>query len=283
MTSRRKTSALAASALLAALLAPPASALELLVPAYFYPTTHASEWQSLNTVAAHQPLSVVVNPDGGAGTAFDPNYAAAIDALRTAGGKAYGYIGTDWGTRDASAVQAEIDRYLDWYALDGLFVDEVSEYAADLDYYHALRSYVTAAAPALGLIGNPGTPTVEGYLDIFDTLVIYEDSAAKLSSFTAPAYQSQYDASRFGMLVHGADEATMQTLVNGAAAANIGYLYTTDTAFGSRLWQELPSYWDAQTVAAAALTAPVPEPPAALMMLAGTATLLAAARRRARA
>lgn len=41
-----------AGAALGTMIAAPAFALELLVPAYFYPTSHASEWQSLIDVAA---------------------------------------------------------------------------------------------------------------------------------------------------------------------------------------------------------------------------------------
>ena len=44
-----------------------AQAVELLVPAYFYPGTHTAQWQQLTDTAARQPLSVIINPDNGAG------------------------------------------------------------------------------------------------------------------------------------------------------------------------------------------------------------------------
>lgn len=284
MKKARTTLALAGAALTSALIATPASALELLVPAYFYPTTHADEWQQLNDVAAKQPLSVIVNPAGGAGAKLDENFVDAINALRAAGGKAYGYVGTDGATRSSDEIQAEIDNYLDWYALDGLFVDEVPHHAGGLDYYQNIRNYVDSKSQALGLIGNPGTTTVEGYAQIFDTLVIYEDSAAQLNTFSPPTYSSQYDASRFAMLVHGADATTMQSLVNDSAANNIGFVYATNTPFGDDLWLELPSYMDAQASAVAPLNimTPVPEPSVALMMLGGLAAVATVARRRRR-
>lgn len=283
-----------AGAVFCTAIAAPAFALELLVPAYFYPTTHADEWQSLIEVAKRQPLSVIVNPDNGAGKALDPNYVTAIDALRAAGGKAYGYVGSDVATRNSSDIQAEIDDYLDWYALDGFFIDEVSEHAAGLDYYKDIQRYVAAKAPTLGLIGNPGTTTDNGYVDVFDTLVIYEDSAANLQTFAPVPSQSQYDESRFGMLLHDADQRTMKSLVANAATANIGFVYATDSRFDGDLWLELPAYWDAQASAVASASnvtsplpglppvSPVPEPSAALMMLGGVVTLVTVARRRRR-
>ncbi|MEZ5626689.1 MAG: spherulation-specific family 4 protein [Rhodocyclaceae bacterium] len=258
-----------------------AQAVELLVPAYFYPGTYTAEWQQLTDTAARQPLSVIINPDNGVGDAVDASHSAAITALRAAGGKVYAYVGTDWGARSFSDVTQEIDRYLDWYALDGFFVDEVSEYATDLPYFTDLGNHVRAADPALGLIGNPGTPTDIGYLDIFDTLVIFEEFAHHLGQFTAPPYQSQFDAARFGLLLHGADANTMTSVIGGAAAANFGYAFVTDGVHNQNLWQGLPSYWDAETLAARqAILSPVPEPAPAAMLLGGLAVLGAWRRRR---
>lgn len=258
-----------------------ATGVELLVPAYFYPGTHTAEWQQLTDTAARQPLSVIINPDNGAGTAIDASHSTAINALRAAGGKVYAYVGTDWGARSFSEVTQEIDRYLDWYALDGFFVDEVSEYAKDLGYFTDLGSHVRESNPALGLIGNPGTPADIGYLDIFDTLVIFEEFAHNLGQFVAPTYQNQFDASRFGMLLHGADAATMQSVIGGAPAANFGYAFVTDGQHNVNLWQGLPSYWNAETLAALpAVTAPVPEPAPTAMLLGGLAVLAAFHRRK---
>lgn len=280
MTPLMKTLMLGASVWLAAGTAS-ATGVELLVPAYFYPDTHGAEWQQLTDTAARQPLSVIINPDDGAGTAADASHRAAIDTLRAAGGKVYAYVGTDWAARSFAQVTQEIDRYLDWYALDGFFVDEVSEYAADLPYFTDLGNHVRAADPALGLIGNPGTPTDIGYLNIFDTLVIFEEFAHHLGQFTAPPYQSQFDAARFGLLLHGADANTMASVIGGAAAANFGYAFVTDGVHNQNLWQGLPSYWDAEALAARqAILSPVPEPAPAAMLLGGLAVLGAWRRRR---
>lgn len=280
MTPLKRTLMLGASAWLAIGTAN-ATDVELLVPAYFYPGTHTAEWTQLTDTAARQPLSVIINPDNGAGSAIDASHSAAINALRAAGGKVYAYVGTDWAARSFSGLTQEIDRYLDWYALDGFFVDEVSEYAADLGYFTQLADYVRDANPSLGLIGNPGTPTDIGYLNIFDTLVIFEEFAHNFDQFVAPAYQQQYDASRFGILLHGADAATMQSVIGGAPAANFGYAFVTDGVHNDNLWQSLPSYWDAQTLAALpAVTAPVPEPAPAAMLLGGLAVLAAFLRRK---
>ena len=284
MKKARTTLALAGAALTSALIATPASALELLVPAYFYPTDHVDEWQQLNALAASQQVSVIVNPDSGAGKARDPNFVDAINALRSAGGKVYGYVGTREATRKIDDIQAEIDDYLDWYAIDGVFIDEVPEHAARVGYYQQVRDHIDSKSQALGLIGNPGTVTDQGYVDVFDTLVIYEDSALQLHKFEPPPYSGQYDASRFAMLVYGASEGTMESVVDEAAANNVGFIYATNTQRGSNLWLELPTYLDTQAAAVAPLNimTPVPEPSVALMMLGGLATVATVARRRRR-
>ena len=275
-----------------AAIAAPALAVELLVPAYMYPGAGDEEWQSLIEVAARQPLSVVFNPSSGVGPDIDSNFVTAIDDLRAAGGKAYGYVPTGKASRSSAEVQAEIDTYLKWYGLDGFFIDEVPTDGDDVGYYKGIQSFVAGKTPTLKLIGNPGTPPDEVYLDAFDTLVLYEDSAADLARVTPPPYQSQHDASRFAMLVYDASEATAKTLIDDAAEANVGFIYVTDTRRFRNLWLELPSYWDSQAAAVANTQgpvisppdnmAPIPEPSVAVMMIGGLVTIASLARRRHR-
>jgi hypothetical protein len=100
-----------------------------LVPAYFYPVA-GSPWDDLVDAAGTIPVTAILNPASGPGGAQDSNYVAVVDALRAAGGAVVGYVHSSWGSRPMAEVTAEIDRYADWYDIDGIFVDEMSTSAA---------------------------------------------------------------------------------------------------------------------------------------------------------
>lgn len=111
------------------------AAINLLVPAYFYPSAGGSDWNAL--IAAAQegtPVTAIMNPGSGAGLAPNRDYVAAVNALRAAGGKVLGYVPTGYGgasvnatstcqpasgsTYTASDVLNCAARYKLWYAVD---------------------------------------------------------------------------------------------------------------------------------------------------------------------
>src|SRR5947208_3242245 len=111
-----------AATLLAAALAAPAAPLGVMVPAYFYP---GSLWSSMNFAATRVPLVAIMNPNSGPDTTQNPDYVAAVNSLRSAGGKVIGYVSTSYTSRSNNAVQTDIDRYFSFYAMDGIFLDEM--------------------------------------------------------------------------------------------------------------------------------------------------------------
>jgi hypothetical protein len=174
------------AALMAATLAPAAQAgaagshkIKALVPAYFHPAFQSSEWQALTCAASLIPVEAIINPDSGPGPELDVDYALAVFNLQEAGGKAIGYVSTGFGARDYDAVIGDVESYLDWYGVDGIFLDEMSNGAGDLDY-EAVYAYIKSRAGELGrdlhVVGNPGNPFgwVEAFLEAADTLVVFE-------------------------------------------------------------------------------------------------------------
>jgi len=262
----------------AAWAATPAHALELLVPGYFYPSTHVAQWQSLVETAQQQPLSVIINPNSGPGSTVNSDYQAVIADLHAAGATLYGYVSTAWGTRDLSAVTADLDAFNSMYDIDGFFLDEMATGTNMLGHYSEISDHITDISPALRTIANPGTTADEGYLALFDTLVAYESSAAALGSHTPASYQRNYTADRFAQLVYGANEATMQSLVNQAAANNYGYILVTDID-GAGAWEGLPGYWTSEAAAVQAVST-VPEPGSVALFVSGLALVAGISRRR---
>jgi hypothetical protein len=235
-----------------------------LVPAYFYPTWWSgSPWDDLNAAAARIPIEAIMNPASGPGTAANPDYAYAVGALKLAGGKVIGYVPTGYGSRAPADVLADVAAYVQWYGVDGIFLDEMGNQLGDLDYvglYTAIKAYAAGAGVELHVVGNPGSPFIDpqAFLPAADTLVIFEGPYANVDP-NGPAFQAfpndgpyaglakwwlDADPSQIAMLVY--DTPTPLKLLRSLAKAvrnNAAYVFITDDQLPNP-WDSLPSYWD---------------------------------------
>lgn len=266
----------------------PARGLELLVPAYANPAGGDGPlmWSNIAAVgAAGEPgITFILNPASGPGVGpIDPNYinvGGTTGALLTAtasGATAIGYIATGYAARDLSAVEADIDLYLSaayWRGagiqISGFFFDEVSNDLANVDYYESLKEYVGNHASGFSIMGNPGVGTtfdsssgtsgftITDYVNAFDTLVTFEQSGLNYrTNYTAPSWLGSVDASHFAHIVHS--ESSLSDMLADVALAvdrGAGYLYVTDDPLSPNPFDNVPTYWDAEVAAIAA----VPEP-----------------------
>jgi len=67
-----------------------------------------------------------------------------------------GYVRTTYGKRSIEDVKADIDKYFDWYNINGIFFDEVKADAEFIDYYHTASDYVKNRGENYVVL-NPGT------------------------------------------------------------------------------------------------------------------------------
>jgi hypothetical protein len=195
------------------------------VPAYFDP---GSTWTRLDRSAPTVRIAVV-NVDNGPGTSPDGGFARTVSAAQTEGISVLGYVYTNSGHRPLSVVEANIDAYYRWYAVDGIFFDEASTSCAREPYYAALNSYVKAKGGTATTVLNPGTATSECYVAAADILVTFEDFYANyIHSYSAPAWVARYPPDRFWQIVYGAPNATaMSHAVALSKARGAGYVYVT--------------------------------------------------------
>lgn len=268
-----------ATAIVAATFAAPATAradqITALVPAYFYPTWWSgSPWDQLNAAAAKIPIEAIMNPASGPGGGVNSDYVHAVNALRAAGGKVIGYVSTSYGSRPAADVFADIDAYLEWYSVDGIFLDEMGNQLGDLDYT-AIYQYIKLKSSLIGrdlhVVGNPGTPfaPTETYLQAADTLVIFEGpltnpdpngASFKLyptkGPYTGlPLWFQCYPRERFANLVYGVPTPlTMLAALVKAVGYNAGYVFLTNDQLPNP-WDTLPPYWDQEVNAIRAVNA----------------------------
>src|SRR5277367_3426446 len=163
-----------------------AAPLGIMVPAYFYPTT-SNYWSAMSNAAVRVPLIAILNPDSGPGNSQDANYVAAVAGLHHAGGQIIGYVHTSYATRPMTQVTNEVNLYLSFYAMDGFFIDEMSDDADTnhLNYYAALYQFIKSKNTNFMITGNPGTATPESYLSqpTADALMTFEDESTNYPGY----------------------------------------------------------------------------------------------------
>ena len=231
-----------------------AEALELVVPAYFYPSSSNQYWGALASAAVKTPTTVIANPASGPGTSLDNNYVTAITKVRQAGGKVIGYVHTSYAARSISDVTADIQKYLSWYAIDGFFIDEMSNdnFSAHIQYYQSLYNYIKGLNASFTVIGNPGATTQEIYLTLptADKLVVFENSQKAFNTFVPSTWQANYPASRFVYMVYNATRTQMLSDITKTASQNAGSVYITNDKLPNP-YDVLPGYWADEVNAAA--------------------------------
>jgi hypothetical protein len=207
---------------------------------YSYP---GSDWNAIIQQKLANPsvsITVIVNPDNGPGGSKDPNYVKGIDNLRSAGVNVLGYVYTSYAGRSSGSVMADISTYKGWYAVNGIFLDEMSNMAVEESYYSALTSYVHS----LGLstvVGNPGSPVPASFVGMVDVIVIYEKAGIPSAS-TLGSSTMGLSKSGFATMSYGVSSLTSSSV--GAVAAYAGYIYITDEGMPNP-YASLPSYFAA--------------------------------------
>ncbi|HEX6963030.1 MAG TPA: spherulation-specific family 4 protein [Lacipirellula sp.] len=233
--------------------------LEIVVPAYFYPSSNSTLWDDMTAAADDVPITAIMNPGSGPGSFKDNNYVEAVNAFRAAGGRVIGYVHSSYGGRPLAQVLADIDKYDAWYGIDGIFVDEMANTGPGqrLDYYKAIYDHVKGIDPEWEVMGNPGTHTIEQYATwpTADRFMVFENTGEFYESYNPSAWNAEYDRDKFVHLVHTEDSpAAMESFLDLALARNAGGIYITHDVMNNP-WDTLPSYWQAEVLAVAAINA----------------------------
>jgi Spherulation-specific family 4 len=166
-----------------------------------------------------------------------------VRAAQRAGTRVLGYVATGYGARGQDAVTADVDRYEQWYGVDGIFLDEAAPGEAELPYYRALAGHVRASG-LRPLVLNPGLVPARAYFDVADIVVAFEGAAADFAGAheRLPDWLHELPAGRVAYLVYaaGAEQA-----VAVADAADGAYIYAT-SGVQPNPWRTIPDYLEQQ-------------------------------------
>ena len=209
------------------------------IPAYY---ESSSLWAQSISQSPRVGGYVILNPIDGPGNAVVSSYVTLIKNVQAAGVKVIGYVATGYGAVSASTAKTYVDRYKAWYGVDGIFFDEVSADSAQVSYYQGLANYVKATAGTFVSL-NPGTIPDEAYMNVADTVCIYEDAYDNFVSWKNPSWINKYPASKITYLIYDApDSASVTNAITLTKQRNGGYLYVTNDNLPNP-WDTLPPYW----------------------------------------
>jgi hypothetical protein len=238
---------------------------KLAIPAYFDPGGASNPWTKLEGAGSlgGTVAIAVMNPDDGPGARLQTSYAKEVARAQGKHVKVLGYVHAQrpdphhpgqFVPRPLAELYVEIDRYYCWYAVDGIFIDEVEALptSKQLDYYRALHDNMAAHAHHF-VVFNPGTNTDERYLELCDVIITFEDTFAEYGRWQPSGWEVKYAPTRFWHLVHTTAERDLPAALSRSKKFRVGYVYVTPDRLDNP-WDSLPpdAYWKKELRAAKA-------------------------------
>ena len=216
----------------------PLAAPRLVVPAYFRPDARADDWQLL-AKHAQQVRLVILNLANGPGARPDPAYHSALGRLREVGVAVAGYVDTNYGRRPTAEALADLDNFLQWYAVSGVCFDRVSVSAQDLGYYAALSRDARRAGARVVLF-NHGAHPLEAYAEHANLLGTFEGPWRAYLRLAVPRWTRSRPASTFYHVIYSVPRENFDHAFLLATRRRAGSVYVTDRG-GANPYDGLPA------------------------------------------
>ena len=221
--------------------------LKLLIPMYVYPTSDSQDWKDLLDFKSANPRSdvtIIVNPSNGDFNTSDSNYIQAITDAKAKGIHLIGYVYTGYGDRNISKVETNIDAWRDLYAtygISGIFFDEASNKAADLDYYRTISQYARDDGFSF-IVLNAGITTDVSYMDsnISDVIVDFESDYTDFIKENLQWNTPTQDTALCSM-VYGVDSNLFLDVIERLKENQQEYIYITSNKL-AYVWSSLSEY-----------------------------------------
>lgn len=216
---------------------------QVVVPAFFDPWTH---WdQAIKSAPATGIM--ILNPMSGPDLKYNQDWANITLEAQQANVRVIGYVITDRGTRDPAKVRDEINKYFNWYGVDGIFLDNAASQEKTIPYYRDIANYIRATDKEALVALNPGWTPDQRYMDFIDMVMTFEYDYQTYKAQEFPAWTLNYPADRFMHVVHTVpnEEAAAET-IGLAKERNARYIFVTDAPDNGLTYKSLGNLWDAQ-------------------------------------
>lgn len=213
---------------------------KIAIPSYFYPDDNTCTVSNpicyWTRAIAQAPIVsfMIINPNSGPGDAADPAYVAQITKAHQNGVNVIAYVYTSYGNRAQATVISDVDKYYQWYNVDGIFFDEVENAnCSKVTFYTNLKNNVKGRATGAKLVVlNPGTDIDPCFSTTADIFAVFESSYADYVNWT-PQYSWELtdSSSKFWHIIYGANQAELKQAVRLSKNRNAGYLWVTSDIF----------------------------------------------------
>ncbi|GAA3009156.1 spherulation-specific family 4 protein [Streptomyces sp. KhCrAH-43] len=241
------------------------------VPGYAHPLLAPAEWAELTRPGT--PLHwAVLNIDNGPGSRPDPHCLEAagrlrnararalgdgepVDTVRAAGGRLLGQLDLAQGARPFGELLADARSFLDWYRVDGFYLDRCPADRAGLPGVRRLTGTLRAFLGRDGghLVLGHDTHPYPGYAETGDQLVTFRGAWSDYRWSQVAEWTADYPPGRFAHFVHGVPRTHLEEAMRIARWQGAGTIFFTDR--GGRSGPEngrgqsdpfaaLPRYWD---------------------------------------
>lgn len=221
------------------------------VPAFAHPLMAPAEWAAIARPGT--PLHwVAFDVARGPGSRPDPLYAEVTGRVRANGVPLLGLLDTAHGRRPFGELVCDASRYLDWYRVDGFYLDRAPVGRAEaagcrwtVTTLRALLEREEGRGAGRIVLGH-GTHPDPCYAAFADQLVTFAGPWDRYRWSEAPQWTAEHPPSRFVHLVHGLPGVHLGSALRIARWQGAGTLCLTDrgTRNGTDPWAGLPGYWD---------------------------------------
>ncbi|MCM2411884.1 spherulation-specific family 4 protein [Streptomyces sp. RKAG290] len=246
------------------------------VPGYAHPLLAPVEWAELTRPGT--PLHwAVLNIDNGPGTRPDPHCLQAAgrlrnareravhgaeppDSVRASAGRLLGQLDLAHGSRPFGELIADAQAFLDWYRVDGFYLDRCPADRPGLPAVRRLTSTLAAlledsdsAQDGGHLVLGHDTHPYPGYAEAADQLVTFRGPWTDYRWSQVAEWTAAYPPGRFAHFVHGIPRTHLEEAMRIARWQGAGTIFFTDRTGEadpgngrgqSDPFATLPRYWD---------------------------------------
>ena len=224
---------------------PVTETLKVLIPLYKDPQNGITDWQKIADAADKVSITVIINPSAGPLGCQQPSFQDALNLVTNRGVRVLGYVPTGFGFRDIGLVHQDITNYQACPQVGGIFLDEISREASQVNNIRNLCSYVRGAPRLKQTFLNVGTSIDNSILeDIYcDTVVSFEKDISQWVFSYDPAAVTFPNPNYFATLIHTTATENIYQAVDLARSRGFGYIYMSGDPMPNP-WSKLPVYWD---------------------------------------